>query len=99
MAQIIDSLPTKYSNRILCSYLNTTSRIQIARITNIVHWHLERAIFPGQHLLFEAVPDAQLEIHTSKVISAVLTDKITCARLRVDEGSGFSSNALNKGQS
>lgn len=99
MAQIIDSLPTEYSNRILCSYLNATSRIQIARITNIVHWHLERAVFPGQHLLFEAVPDAQLEIHTSKVISAILADKITCSRLRVKEGSSSSSKTINKGQS
>jgi len=52
-------------------------------------------IFPG-HLLFEAVPEAQLEIHTSKVISAVLADKITCA-LKVNEGSAF-PHTLIKGK-
>jgi len=87
MAQIIDSLPNEYSDRILCDYFNATSWIEIARITNIAHWHLERSVFPGQHLLFEAVPDAQLEIYTSKVISAVLADKITCDRLQFNEAS------------
>jgi len=95
MAQIIDSLPSEYSDRILCDYFNATSWIQIARITNIAHWHLERSVLPGQHLSFEAVPDAQLEIHTSKVISAVLADKISCDCLRVNEASSSCSNTID----
>lgn len=86
MSQIIDSLPTEYSDRILCGYVNPTSQIQVTRITNISHWHFERVVFPGEHLLFESVPDAQLEIHTSRHASTILADKIQCVRLQVNQG-------------
>jgi len=33
---------------ILCWYLNTTSKVQIARITNIPNWYFERTVFPGE---------------------------------------------------
>ncbi|MDV2994446.1 MAG: hypothetical protein N4J56_004100 [Chroococcidiopsis sp. SAG 2025] len=71
MTQIVDSLPDEYQERILCHYKNATNTIQIARITNIPHWYLERVVFPAQHLLFEAVPQAQLEIHSAKMKSAI----------------------------
>lgn len=64
MAQVVDSLLLEYSGRILCSYVNATNVLQIVRITNIPNWHFERVVFPGQRLLFEALPEAQLEIHT-----------------------------------
>jgi len=40
MTKIINSLPDEYPKRILCSYKNVTSVIQIARVTNIPQWHL-----------------------------------------------------------
>ncbi|URD53721.1 DUF1830 domain-containing protein [Chroococcidiopsis sp. CCNUC1] len=86
MTQIVDSLPDEYPERILCNYKNATNTIQIARITNIPHWYLERIVFPGQHLLFEAVKDAQLEIHSAKVASAIPADTIDCQRLQVSMG-------------
>jgi hypothetical protein len=86
MTQIVDSLPDEYQKRILCNYKNATSGIQIARITNIPHWYLERVIFPGQHLLFEAIPEAQLEIHSAKIASAIPADTILCEQLQVDAG-------------
>ncbi|WP_322506165.1 DUF1830 domain-containing protein [Chroococcidiopsis cubana] len=58
----------RYQQRILCQYKNATSSIQIARITNIPHWYLERVVFLGQHLLFEAVKDVQLKIHSAKTV-------------------------------
>ncbi len=84
MTQILDSLPPD-SGSILCSYFNTSSRIQIARITNIPNWYFERVVFPGQRLLFEATTDAQLEIHTGAVASAILSDRIACECLKVEE--------------
>lgn len=60
--------------------------MQIARISNIQNWYFERVVFPGQRLLFEAVPDAQLEIHTGMMASAILSDTIPCLTLRVEEG-------------
>lgn len=85
MAQILDSLPSDHQNRILCCYVNATSQIQVARITNIPNWYFERVVFPGQRLVFEALPEALLEIHTGMMATAILSDTIPCARLRVEE--------------
>ncbi|RZM81885.1 DUF1830 domain-containing protein [Leptolyngbya iicbica] len=84
MAQIIDHIPTEQSESILCCYVNATSKMQIVRITNIRDWYFERVVFPGQRLMFEAPPQAQLEIHTGMMASAILSDTISCARLAVD---------------
>ena len=85
MAQILDPLPSNVSNRILCCYVNATSQIQIARISNISNWYFERVVFPGQRLVFEALPEALLEIHTGNMASAILSDKIPCRRLQIDQ--------------
>ena len=84
MAQIFDPLPPESSDTILCCYLNATSRIQVARITNIPNWYFERVVFPRQRLIFEALAGAQLEIHTGMMASAILSDKIRCERLKVE---------------
>jgi hypothetical protein len=85
MAQILDPLPSDKNDHILCCYVNATSQIQIARITNIPNWYFERVVFPGQRLVFEALPDALLEIHTGMMASAILSDTIPCVRLQVGE--------------
>lgn len=77
-------LPSKYSEQILCYYVNTTSTIQIARIANVPNWYFERVVFPSQRLLFEAMPEAQLEIHTSVTPSETLSDRILCKYLRIN---------------
>jgi hypothetical protein len=84
MAQIIDHIPTDQSESLLCCYVNATSKMQIVRITNIRDWYFERVVFTGQRLMFEALPQAQLEIHTGMMASAILSDTISCARLVVD---------------
>ncbi|HEY9764291.1 MAG TPA: DUF1830 domain-containing protein [Trichocoleus sp.] len=84
MAQILDPLPSDSSKRILCCYINATSKIQIARITNISDWYFERVVFPGQRLIFETMPKALLEIHTGMMASAILSDTIPCDRLMID---------------
>lgn len=71
------------SKRILCCYVNATSKIQMARIANISNWYFERVVFPGQRLLFEALPEAQLEIHTGIMNTAILSDQVKCEHLRV----------------
>jgi len=83
MAQIIDPLPPDAQETALCCYTNATSKIQVARITNIPNWYFERVVFPGQRLVFEAVPQALLEIH-SGMMSAILADTIPCDRLYVE---------------
>ncbi len=85
MAQILDPLPPDSSGHILCCYVNATSKIQIVRIPNICNWYFERVVFPGQRLVFEAPAEADLEIHTGMMATAILSDKIPCDRLCVSD--------------
>ena len=90
MAQILDPLPPDQSDQILCCYVNATSKIQISRISNIDNWYFERVVFPGQRLVFEAPPEAVLEIHTGMMATAILSDNIPCERLCINEDTSFS---------
>jgi len=96
MAQIFDPVPSEYSNLIVCCYINATSKIQVARITNVPNWYFERVVFPGQRLIFEALPTAQLEIHCGMMASAILSDTIPCERLRVEDESGTFPEVLDR---
>lgn len=79
------SLYSEINNRIRCYYVNSTHQIQIIRITNIPNWNFEKAIFPKERLMFEAFPQALLEIHTGVMASSLLSDTIQCNLLRVQE--------------
>lgn len=83
MSQTLDHLPNDHNSNILCCYVNATSQIQIARITNIPNWYFERVVFPGQRLVFEARPNAVLEIHSGMMASAILSDTIPCSKLKL----------------
>lgn len=97
MIQVPDRVSQNQST-VLCCYINTTNSLQVARITNIPHWWFERVVFPGQRLLFEAVPDAQLEIHTGAASGSILSDKIPCDRLCVCESSVHAKDGKFKAQ-
>ena len=85
MSQILDPVPQGNKDTILCCYVNKTSQIQIARITNISNWYFERVVFPGQRLVFETFSQALLEIHSGMMASAILSDTIPCERLCLQE--------------
>jgi Domain of unknown function (DUF1830) len=85
MAQLIDPVPSNASDLICCCYINATSKIQVARITNIPNWYFERVVFPGQRLLFEALPQGQLEIHTGMMASSILSDTIPCPQIQITD--------------
>ena len=93
MSQILDPLPNGANNRVLCCYVNQSDRIQVARITNIPNWYFERVVFPQQRLVFEAVPQALLEIHCGMMASAILSDTIPCERLCVNNLESLKRNA------
>ncbi len=84
MAQILDPLPDENLAAIICCYVNASSKIQVARVTNVPGWYFERVVFPGQRLMFEAVKTAQLEIHTGMMASAILSDTVPCASLMIE---------------
>ncbi|MFM7364627.1 MAG: DUF1830 domain-containing protein [Cuspidothrix sp.] len=104
MAQILDPLPPEHSENILCCYVNATSKIQVARITNIPNWYFERVVFPGQRLVFEVPQEGQMEIHTGMMASAIISDTIPCDRLIIhesntDKGEDYSSLDINPSDS
>lgn len=83
MTQILDALPTQWSNKILCSYHNRSPDLQIARIANISNWYFERVIFPDDVLIFEAIAEAMLEIYETDGVSTLLSDHLPCEELRI----------------
>lgn len=87
MAHPVAPTLSESTQQILCSYSNRTSQIQIARITDVPNWYFERVVFPGQQLLFEAIPEAHLEIHTGAFASAILADTLPCQELQVRDKS------------
>lgn len=86
MSQILDPIPEQHKQSIVCCYVNVTSQVQVVRITNVPDWYFERVSFPGQRLVFEALPDALLEIHTGMMGTSTLDDTIPCWQLQVSEG-------------
>ena len=84
MSHILDPLPQdNENNEVCCCYVNSTSQIQVARITNVHNWYFERVVFPGQRLIFESPSYGYLEIHTGMMASSILSDKIPCEQLIV----------------
>ena len=81
----LNKVISERDTRILCWYLNNTSKVQIARITNIPNWYFERTVFPGERFLFEALPEAQLEVCRCAETGAIVCERILCDRLRVEE--------------
>ncbi|NEP59419.1 MAG: DUF1830 domain-containing protein [Symploca sp. SIO2G7] len=96
MAQILDPLPSDNKDKIICCYVNATSQIQVARITNTPNWYFERVVFPGQRLVFEALPAALLEIHSGMMASAILSDTIPCTRLCIDNNDSDSNQSTSE---
>ena len=96
MTNSLDPLPQAGIKTISCCYVNCSSKIQVARITNIPNWYFERVVFPGQRLIFEADAQAQLEIHTGMMASSILSDTIPCDRLAIK---GLNGTEPNSGES
>lgn len=72
----------KDKQRILCNYVNSTEYTQVVRVSDIASWY-ERVVFPGEEILFEALPEASLEIHSDEMPCTILADDIPCSRLAI----------------
>lgn len=82
MTQWVDPLPCIPQETILCRYVNATCSVQIACLTHHSGNDIEKALFPGDCLVFRAEPDAYLEIYTPEICSALLAERIWCSQLR-----------------
>jgi uncharacterized protein YfaA (DUF2138 family) len=78
------SLSDGLTERILCYYVNVTDRLQVAQIKNVPGLQFERLVFPKQRLLFEAIPEAMLEIYTQATANSTPVERISCFRLQVN---------------
>lgn len=96
MNQTIHTPPSESNERILCCYVNGTNSMLVAKVTNIPNWRFERVVFPNERFLFEAFPTAELEIHRHTPSGKVLSDKVSCDYLRVND---LSKNTQTKAES
>lgn len=80
---LINQRQPSQPQQLLCRYVNTTSQIQLIRITNIPGFFLEQAVWPSQHLMFVAVPTARLEVYTHEQVTAIAEDTIPCEQLSI----------------
>lgn len=80
-----ESNARRQDNRPLCRYTNDTRQIQIIRMTNLPDDFLERAVLPGNQILFAASADAELEVYTYDIATAILAERMTCDRLATYE--------------
>lgn len=85
MTIALDRLPGKQGQKILCFYVNTTRQMQVARISNIGNEEWEHVVFPGERFLFEAIPEAELEVYQTLENGEIRCERFFCKRLKVDE--------------
>ncbi|MGC9525575.1 MAG: DUF1830 domain-containing protein [Limnospira sp.] len=72
--------------KVLCSYQNRTSTIQILRMDDPGCDKFERIVFPSQIFLFEATGESHLKIFYPVSPEAIEMSRISCQTLQVDEG-------------
>ena len=80
---MLSSIENTTQKPAICCYVNTSTHVEIIRITNIRNWFFERVLFPGQRVVFEAPLTARLEIHTGMAISSILSETIDCQELQL----------------
>ncbi len=79
----LSNVPQK--SMILCSYQNLTKKLQIIRTKISTTGLFERVVFPGQHLLFEAEPEGDVEVYYPVSSDVIEMKKILSSHLKVDE--------------
>lgn len=65
-----------------CCHKNTSSRVQIIRLIDSFIG-LERVLYPGVSLEFQASHDDVLEVHDSTCLTALLAERIACIHLAI----------------
>ena len=68
---------------VLCCYVNATKRIQVVRLSHLSEGDWEHILFPAQNFMFEAPPEAMLEIYKSPTLSVTPPEYVLCRTLQV----------------
>ena len=72
------------SKRILCYHVNATGDSQIIKVMTELGCYLEQAVFPEERILFEALPESYLEIHSASA-SGVRVTRAECELFQISE--------------
>lgn len=61
-------------------FTNSSDDVQVVRTSD---GHLERTLFPGQRITFQANPDEYLEVYSNQWMSNLLEDRWPCRTLNL----------------
>lgn len=67
----------------LYCYLNSSHKMQLVRVKNLHRQKLEKIVFPRQRFLFEAIPDANLEVYIEQEGKEILQKTFSCHELQI----------------
>ena len=92
MTYILSLLNSQLSHReidpvsppMLCYYINDTIDTQIIRVSSDSICHFERIVFPKERVLFEALSESWLEVH-SPFLGGSRTTQSECRLFQVNE--------------
>ena len=91
LSLLTDKSKSQDLTKSLCYYINDTNDIQIVRVMDGVICCFECIIFAKEHILFEALPESYLEIHSSPIEGATV-NRISCKLLCVNDASYLTSS-------
>lgn len=77
----------------LCMYVNQSPSIQVIRLNPSAVGCLERTVWPGQRLLFEAPLAATLDVYSGQLSHAILADRVPCRELAIADDATFQDAA------
>ncbi|CAN1211391.1 hypothetical protein TUMEXPCC7403_14410 [Tumidithrix helvetica PCC 7403] len=72
------------SKHFLCYYINNAMNIQIVRVISEAKCLFDRVVFSRESILFTALPESYLEIH-SPLIDGIRLSRVDCRLLHVNE--------------
>ncbi|WP_404783634.1 DUF1830 domain-containing protein [Altericista sp. CCNU0014] len=81
--EAMQQVPAVLSPPVLCCYVNPSKRIQVVRLSHLSEGEWEHILFPAQQFMFEAPPEAMLEVYKSPTLSVTPPEYIPCHGLRV----------------
>lgn len=84
LSRLKTNFPTKESTQLLCYYINDTNNMQIIRMLSGVKCEFERIVFPGERILFKALPESYLEVY-SPLINEIQSTRMSCRFLQINE--------------
>ncbi|WP_408648764.1 DUF1830 domain-containing protein [Tumidithrix elongata] len=79
------------SEQFLCYYINNAMNIQIVRVINEAKCLFDRVVFSRESILFTALPESYLEIH-SPLIDGIRISRVDCKLLHIHEVSNLAKS-------